>query len=452
MSTVAAIATPPGSGGIAVIRISGDDAAAVADRVFLGKVPIYKAQPYLMQYGKIVDKNGEVLDRGLCVIMRAPHSFTGEDVVELHIHGGRLLAERVLECVLKAGAEMAAPGEFTKRAFLNGKLDLTRAEAVADIIGSKTELQLNKAVNQLEGRLSLEINRIRDRIVDILAQIMVFADYPEEDIESVQKQDFINLLEDTEKSLTDLLNTAKSGIIIREGLLCVIAGKPNTGKSSLLNALLGDERAIVTDVAGTTRDAVIETVNIDGIAVTLCDTAGLRKAEGLAEEIGQKKALQYIDDADLCLMVYDVTNITPEDEEIFNTIKEKKHIVVYNKIDKLSSNVDVNRNEDTPPSLYVSAKTGEGIDILKKEILRISLGGELDAGHRAMITNLRQRDAAARARELVSVALSAIRQDVPADLAAGDLEAALMALGEIDGQTVSDEVVDRIFSRFCLGK
>ncbi len=445
LSTVAAIATPPGTGGIAIIRISGGDAVKVADALFKGKTPLDKVKPYYMQYGKIHNPKGELLDNGLCVVMRAPASFTGEDVVELHIHGGRLLSERVLEAALLAGAEMAPPGEFTKRAFLNGKLDLTQAEAVADIIGGKTELALNRAVNQLEGGLSDEINRIRDLVLDILSQIMVFADYPEEDIDTLKKQDFIRMLKDALNALSTLLNTAKGGIMLREGLLCVIAGRPNTGKSSLMNALLGEDRAIVTDIAGTTRDAVEQNINMGGIPVTLCDTAGIRRAEGEAEEIGVRKAMEYIENADICLMVYDSSDIG--DEEIYETIKDKKHINVFNKNDlkRISSCGDA-------PWVSVSAKTGDGIDLLKKEIVRIAADGGVDFSAKSMITNLRQRDAAARAAEYIRAALNAINQDIPADLAAGDLESALSALGEIDGRTVSDEVVERIFERFCLGK
>lgn len=444
--TIAAIATPIGNGGIAIIRISGNESSNIADKVFRGKTPVSLSEPYKMQYGKVLDRQGKLLDKALCVYMKAPHSFTGEDTVEIHCHGGYFSAKKILDTVLFCGASMASPGEFTKRAFLNGKLDLTQAEAVSDLICAKTDEAFSEAVNRLDGALSREINSVRDVILDITAQLLVAADYPEEDIDFILRNEFLLSLKKIEKVLEDLITSANTGVYLKNGIFCVITGKPNAGKSSLLNALCGREKAIVTDIAGTTRDVVEEYINIGGIEVHLCDTAGIREAEGI-EGIGVGKAREYIEKADICIALLDASNYTDEDREIKELVKGKKHIVVANKSD--IAKLDTGGSDDI---LSVSAKTGDGINELKNKILSLATDGDLYSAERAMLTNTRQKESCMRAKEVISSAISTLDEGFPADLAASDLESAAFSLGEITGLTVSEEIIDKIFLKFCLGK
>jgi tRNA modification GTPase len=445
-NTIAAIATPRGSGGVAVIRVSGGDAVSICEKVLAGKKDLKDCASYFMNYGRAVDESGGTVDRVLYVVMRAPHSFTGEDVVEIHAHGGIVNVEKILSLVLRAGAAMAGRGEFTKRAFLNGKLDLAQAEAVADIINSKTELALYGAVNQLEGKLSADINEIRNTLVSLAAEIGVSADYPEEDIDFAAKNQILEKLSGIYNKINSLTKSAQKGKIIREGVSCAIIGRPNTGKSSLLNALLGERRAIVTNEEGTTRDIVEEYVDMDGVAVKLGDTAGLRTAMGEAEEIGINMAREYAMKSDLCILVVDGTNITSEDEEILSFIKDKKHLIAINKSDIMKAKFK-NYN-----GINISAKTGEGIPVLMRETAKLALGGEDTKPCREMITNLRHLEAAYRGEKSVLNAVETINSGFPADLALSDIENAIFSFGEITGQSVSEEIVEKIFSEFCLGK
>ncbi|MBQ7037032.1 MAG: tRNA uridine-5-carboxymethylaminomethyl(34) synthesis GTPase MnmE [Clostridia bacterium] len=448
--TIAAIATPKGTGGVAVIRISGPDALLVADKVFKGKTKPSSAPAYFLQYGQI--HHGNVpLDMGMCVSMYAPHSFTGENVAELHTHGGIRVTESVLDAVLDAGARIALPGEFTRRAFINGKMDLTEAEAVGDLIHAEGDLAAKAAVNQLKGRLSEKINAIRDGIIDLTARLSVAADYPEEDIDYITLARFTEELSQIKNALQSLVSSARGGQMIREGVRCAIVGRPNTGKSSLLNAIVGSYRAIVTSAAGTTRDIVEEVVSMGGIAVKFGDTAGIREGEGEAEKVGIEMARSYVEDADFCLVVLDSARIEAEDEEILNLAKDKPHIVVLNKTDLMQY-----EGQFDAPTVRISTLTGEGLDEMEKEILSlldsISEGDSLRRADAVRLTNTRQRDAAQKAKESVSMALSTIEDGFPPDLVAVDLENAAAHLGEIVGLSVSDEVIGRIFEKFCLGK
>ena len=449
--TIAAIATPRGTGGVAVIRISGQDAARIADAVFRAKTPPSLATPYLMQYGSVMDGE-KILDKGMCVMMRAPHSFTGEDVAELHIHGGMLLAESVLQAVLDCGARLALPGEFTRRAFLNGKLDLARAEAVGDLIHGTADRALTAAVNQLSGKLSEKINAIRDAIVDLTARLNVAADYPEEDIDYLEGDNFSRELTAISEDLGRLVASARGGILLHDGVRCAIVGRPNTGKSSLLNAMTGTYRAIVTPAAGTTRDIVEATVQIGGMAVTLGDTAGLREGTDEAERLGISLAKSYVETADFCLVVLDAARVADADREILELAAEKPHIIVLNKTDIASYDGDFHA-----PTVAVSALTGEGLPALEKEIIKLLessflMGDALRSTDMALITNTRQRDGAVKAKESVDFARKTLENGFPPDLTAVDLENAAAALGEIIGLTVSEEVISRIFEKFCLGK
>lgn len=448
--TIAAVATPRGTGGVAVIRISGPEALAVADRVFAAKTKPSAAQPRLLQYGKIC-AGGAVLDMGMCVSMPAPHSFTGEDVCELHIHGGAHLTERVLQAVLDAGARLALPGEFTRRAFINGKLDLTRAEAVGDLIHAEADMAATAAVNQLEGRLSGKICAVRDKIIDLTARLSVAADYPEEDIDYLSLDGFAAELREVIAELDGLIASAKGGQMLREGVRCAIVGRPNTGKSSLLNAIVGSYRAIVTAAAGTTRDIVEEVVSMGGVAVKFGDTAGLREGEGEAEKMGIEMARNYVKNADFCLVVLDSSRVEAEDREILDFVQDKPHLVVLNKNDIAHFSGDF-----AAPCVHLSAASGEGLEELEAAILALldSMleGDSLRRADAVRLTNTRQRDAAVKARESAGLALSTIENGFPPDLTAVDLENAAAALGEIVGLSVSDEVISRIFEKFCLGK
>jgi len=448
--TITAIATPRGTGGVAVIRISGPEALQIADKVFFAKTQPSKAQPRFMQYGKI-QANGAAIDMGMCVSFHAPHSFTGEDTVELHTHGGAHLTERVLETVLDAGARLALPGEFTKRAFINGKLDLARAEAVGDLIHADADLAVTAAVNQLDGQLSEKINTIRDSVIDLTARLSVAADYPEEDIEYLSLSDFAEELRGIIAELDKLIASARGGRMVREGVRCAIVGRPNTGKSSLLNAIVGTYRAIVTAAAGTTRDIVEEVVSLGGIAVKFGDTAGLREGEGEAEQMGIEMARDYVQSADFCLVVLDSSRVEDADMEILEFVKDKPHIVVLNKNDLTKFSGDF-----AAKSVQVSTVTGEGLDVLETEILAlldsILEGDSLRRADAVRLTNTRQRDAAVKARDAAALALSTVEDGFPPDMCAVDLENAAAALGEIVGLSVSDEVISRIFEKFCLGK
>ena len=445
--TVAAVSTAHGVGGVAVIRVSGADAAPICDKIFFGKTPLPAAQPYLMQYGSIKNLSGELIDRVLCVYMKAPNSYTGEDTVEIHCHGGLIVTEKVLGAVIEAGAYLAAPGEFTKRAFLNGKIDLAEAEAVGDIISAETDLSLTEAVNRLGGTLSNEINRIRDEILDITAQILVTADYPEEDIDTETAAGFAKMIKKALEYTERLLETSKRGKFIKDGVKCALVGRPNTGKSSLLNALSGEEKAIVTDIEGTTRDIVEQRIAEDGIVITLYDTAGIRESGGEIEKIGIKKSLDFIKEADICIAVMENGNINSEDMEILSLVKDKKHIIVLNKNDINDEDGGIEGE-----TLSISAKTGAGLDILRKKIVELVTDGAKSSAERAMITNMRQKEALLRAAESLKGALEVIEGGFPIDIAASDLENAASSLGEITGETVNDEIIDKIFSKFCLGK
>ncbi len=448
--TIAAVATPRGTGGVAVIRISGPEAFSVAGRVFAGKMAPSEAPANFLQYGKI--RSGEeLLDMGMCVCMHAPHSFTGEDVCELHIHGGMQVTEAVLEATLDAGARLAMPGEFTRRAFLNGKLDLAEAEAVGDLIHAQADLAARTAVNQLSGKLSEKINDIRDRVIDLVAQLSVAADYPEEDIDYLTTVRFSEALSENIAELDTLIASARDGRMIREGARCAIVGRPNTGKSSLLNALVGSYRAIVTPAAGTTRDIVEEMVSIGGVAVKFGDTAGLREGEGEAEKMGIEMAKAYVKEADFCLAVFDSGHVGEADKEILAFLEDMPHIVVLNKSDIAGYD-----GAFSVPSVAVSAKTGAGIPELAAEISALldtlSHDGSLRRADAVRLTNTRQRDAAVKAREALCLARKTVEDGFPPDLAAVDLENAVAFLGEIVGLSVSEEIIGRIFEKFCLGK
>ena len=451
-STIAAIATPHGTGGISVIRVSGDESINICDKIFKAKSgkKLKDAKTHTIHYGNIV-LNDEVVDEVLVSVMRAPNTFTREDTVEINCHGGLLVTEKVLLSTISAGASLASAGEFTKRAFLNGRIDLSQAEAVIDIINSPSTLALSVAANQLGGALSSDINALRDTILEILAQINVTVDYPEEDIDDVEKNILISKLEDIKKKIQDLLETSHRGKLIKDGINTVICGKPNVGKSSILNLLARDSRAIVTDIAGTTRDVIEERIKLGNVVLNVYDTAGIRNTEDTIESLGIDKSRECIKNAELVLFVCDsVSGIEDADKEIFETLSDKNVIIIFNKSDV--------KIQDTKSAfggykeINLSAKTGDGLDELSSVIEEMFNLGKISPKDNNAITNLRHKEALSAALTSVSAAISALYNFTPYDIVSIDLSDCASFLGEITGKTVSDEIVDKIFARFCLGK
>lgn len=453
--TIAAISTAQGAGGIAVIRVSGDKAIEIADKVFFGKDKLADAPTHTVHYGFIKNAEGEKVDEALVTLMRAPRTFTREDVVEISVHGGITSSNDVLDTLIKAGAHMAEPGEFTKRAFLNGRIDLSQAEAVIDIINAKNELSKRNALSQLGGALSAEIADVRKKLLYLAAQMQVTIDYPDEDLEDITIDEIRNIAEECYKTADRLLKTADSGKIIRDGIKTAIVGKPNVGKSSLLNSLSRTDRAIVTDVAGTTRDIIEEYINLNGIPLLLVDTAGIRQTDDVVEKIGVERSKQSIDDADLVIAVLDGSALLDdEDREVLTATRGKKRIILINKTDlgesKYTESVKAKAGDSRV--LEVSAKTGMGLDKLEELIREIYNLGELTGGNGAVITNMRHKSALSNAKSALLRAVNAIDAGMPSDIASIDINSAIESLGEITGETVSEDIVNTIFHEFCVGK
>ena len=436
--TIAAISTPQGNGGIAVIRISGNDAVKVADKVFFGSKKLADCDTHTVHYGFIKNEKGEKVDEVLATVMLAPKTFTREDVVEISTHGGSTASRAV-----------------TKRAFLNGRIDLSQAEAVIDIINSTNELAQRNALSQLEGSLSKEIENVRNELVHLAAQMQVTIDYPDEDLEDITTDDIRNVAHDCKNRVNKLLSTADSGKILRDGIKTVIVGKPNVGKSSLLNSLAREERAIVTDIAGTTRDVIEEYINLDGIPLMLIDTAGIRNTDDTVEKIGVEKSIKSIEKADLVVVMIDGSGFFgDEDVEVLHATKNKKRIVLINKTDLGQSKYveAVKAKANGSVVIEVSAKTGMGLDILADEIRKVYNFGELAREDSAVITNMRHKTALIKAGEALGRVVEAIDMNMPSDIASIDINIAIDALGEITGETVSDDIVTAIFHSFCVGK
>ena len=445
MSTIAAISTPFGSGGIAVIRISGDEAFCVADRFFDCQKAkrLFEVNANTVHYGKVYDKDRKLIDNALATVFKGPHSYTGEDTVEISCHGGILIAKKVLKSAIDHGAVLAERGEFTKRAFLNGKLDLSQAEGVIDLINSVSDRGAEAAVFQLEGRLSVKINEMREKLLNLAAHLQAYVDFPEEEIEELSTENVSDLLTGITSDCDRLIKSADYGKILKDGVPVAVIGKPNVGKSSLLNCLSGEEKAIVTDVAGTTRDIVEEYINIDGFAVKLMDTAGIRQTDDLVESIGVKRSISAAEDAAFVLAVFDNSKpLNDEDKEILEFIKDKKHVIVLNKSDLGS----VNDLE----GVKMSAKNGDGFDNLAEKIKEMISENNVKDGE--VITNERHYQCLVKCSEHLKEALSASQSGIPLDMIGIDIELSIEALGEIVGLTVSEEIVDKIFHNFCLGK
>ncbi|MCL6612507.1 MAG: tRNA uridine-5-carboxymethylaminomethyl(34) synthesis GTPase MnmE [Peptococcaceae bacterium] len=451
--TIAAISTPLGEGGVGIIRISGKEAFKVARKVFRPARPKdWLKETYRLHYGHVVDGNtGKVIDEVLVSVMKAPRTYTREDVVEINCHGGIVPLRETLKAVLAAGARPADPGEFTKRAFLNGRLDLTQAESVIDIIRSKTGESLKMAVSQLEGRLSRRIREIQDRVLGLLAGLEAAVDFPEDEIEEKEIEQLSETAGEIIRDLDGLIDDAETGRIYREGIRTIIAGRPNVGKSSLLNALLGRERAIVTDIPGTTRDVIEETLNIKGIPLVLMDTAGLRETMDLVERIGVEKARELLAGADLVLFVAEASEgLTREDREILKGMDRAKTILIFNKTD-LRRDIRAPEAEGLP-SVEISALTGEGLKALENKIEEVVAGGRIKSPESVIVSSARHEDAIRRARKHMEDFMASAAAGIPADLLSIDVRSSWEALGEITGTTLTEDLLERIFNDFCIGK
>ena len=456
MSTIVSISTAPGIGGIGIVRMSGENTFKILEKIFKPKKEqkIDKIKGYTIKYGHIVE-NDEIIDEVLVSYFKAPRSYTTEDMCEINSHGGNFIMKKILEICLKNGAELAEPGEFTKRAFLNGRIDLAQAESVIDVINAKSEKEAQSGINQLEGFLSNEIKSIKQEIMDVLVNIEVTIDYPEYDVPEVQKQEISKMLDSISKKLEKLEKSFDNGKIIKDGIKTAIIGKPNAGKSSLLNAILKENRAIVTDIEGTTRDTIEEFVTINGIPLKLIDTAGIREGKDEVEKIGIEKSIKAANEADLIIAIFDSSKeLSDEDMEILDLIKDKKTIILLNKID-LKPVIDEN-NEKLKNVinniLKISALNKKGIEDIYNKISEMFKLNEINFDNDILITNVRHKNIISKAIEDVKKANETFNIDMPIDIIAINLKLILDDLGEITGEVVTDDVINEIFSKFCLGK
>ena len=451
--TIAAISTPKGEGGIAIIRISGDKSFEILDKIFVKKNPNANLGCYKLNYGFI--KDGEkTVDEVMAVRLKAPKSYTCEDIVEINCHGGTLVSEKVLELVLRNGARHAESGEFTKRAFMNGRIDLSQAEAVMDIIQGKTEKSVSLSLDQLRGDLRDKVNQFKKALLDITAHVNVVLDYPEEGIDDPLPAELRNNLEKVYEEANRLIDSYDTGKKIKEGIKTVIVGKPNVGKSTLLNALLHEERAIVTHVAGTTRDVIEEIINIKGVPLVLVDTAGIRKTDDIVENIGVEKSKQFIGKADLVLLVLDASKeLENEDIEVINQIKEnkKKVIVLLNKID-LNKKINL-AGHNLENIVEISAKDNIGIEDMQEKIYSYIVEEDVEnSSEKLIITNIRHKTALEKTKDAIKNIFETIDMGLPMDLISVDLKEALDSLSEITGEISSEDILDHVFGNFCVGK
>ncbi|KNY29734.1 tRNA uridine-5-carboxymethylaminomethyl(34) synthesis GTPase MnmE [Pseudobacteroides cellulosolvens] len=454
--TIAAISTPPGTGGIGIIRISGEKSFKIASRIFKGAVEFENIKTHTINYGKIIDPSShETLDEVLVSKMKRPASFTKEDVVEINCHGGIIVLRKILGLIVKEGARIAEPGEFTKRAFLNGRIDLSQAEAVIDLINSKTDAGSKAALNQLEGKLSKKLKEVREKLIELIAHIEVTVDYPEHDIEEITGDMVYESLKPIKSLIYNISETFENGRMIREGLNVVIVGRPNVGKSSLLNELSGKNKAIVTDIPGTTRDIIEEYINIKGIPIKLIDTAGIRETEDVVERIGVERAKKAVNESDLTIMMIDgEAGIISEDIEIFNEVRNKRNIVILNKID-ISSNDKIKEIENYFKDynlIKISIKTGSGIEKIEEELTGLFNKGSLRLNDEILLTNIRHKNMIDKCMVSIDNALSAYDGGMPLDMITIDIKDAAYYLGQITGESVNEQVLNEIFKRFCIGK
>lgn len=460
METIAAISTAMGNGGIGIIRMSGKESFKILEKIFRNnkgkKIDLNKIKGYTIQYGTIVNsKTEEKIDEVLVSFFKNPKSYTREDMCEINSHGGMVVEKQILEQCLKNGAILAEPGEFTKRAFLNGRIDLSQAESIMDLINSKTEKESKASINQLQGDLSNRINEIRHDLLDIMADIEASIDYPEYDIEEVTNSKALGILENTKNKLENLKDTFRSGKILKEGIKTAIIGKPNAGKSSLLNKILKEERAIVSEIEGTTRDTIEEFITIKGIPLKIIDTAGIRKTSDKIEEIGVKKALDIAKDAELVLVILDNSkDLTEEDKEILKLAESKNSIILLNKVDLKENNLENSEElkKLNKKIIKISAKNGNGIEELYNEIENMFQIKNLETDGEIIITNIRHKNQIEYAINNIDEAMNAVKSNLPIDIISISIKQTLEDLGKITGENVSEDIINEIFSKFCLGK
>lgn len=451
--TIAAISTAQGTGGIGIIRISGEKAFYIADGIFKGKKPFDAIRSHSITFGKIIDpQNGEKIDEVLISKMKKPNTFTRENIVEINCHGGLTVIRKILELVVKQGARLAEPGEFTKRAFLNGRIDLSQAEAVIDLINSKTFESSKAALSQLEGKLSEKIKAARNRLIELIAHIEVTIDYPEHDIEEITGKMVYDEIKDVRYNLTQIVKDFERGKVIREGVNVVITGRPNVGKSSLLNGLVGKNKAIVTDIPGTTRDIIEEYININGIPVRLIDTAGMRETEDEVERIGVERAERALEHADLVLMLLDSSEgINEEDFKILGKIGDTRAIILLNKVD-MGNKINGSLLPSEIKKIRISVKEGIGMDELEEAIIGLIIKGGINTGNEVLVTNIRHKSLIDKAISDINEACGSYECSMPLDCITIDIKNAAESLGQITGESVSEDVMQSIFSKFCIGK
>lgn len=456
--TIVGISTPPGEGAIGIVRMSGDNALDIIKKLFINKKHerVSTFENRKLTYGMIIDGE-DIIDEVLVACMKAPHTFTREDIVEINCHGGVVPIRRIVEVILNNGCRMADPGEFTKRAFLNGRLDLAQAESIMDMISAKTSKGFDVAFQQMEGVLSKTVREIREELLKVLAHVEVNIDYPDEDIEELTYSDLINNLNKIKPTIDHLLSSSDAGKIIRDGLSTVIVGKPNVGKSSLLNALLRESRAIVTEVAGTTRDIIEEYLNIDGIPIKIIDTAGIRKTEDVVEKIGVERSKEFFNKADLVLVMLNAGEaLTDDDREILSVIHDKEVIVLINKTD-LDPKIDYDElstliGEHSERIIKISVTTGAGIELVEKAISSLVYKGDVKKDENTYVTNIRHKNALEKASKSITDAIQSAEVNMALDFIEVDIKDTYEFLGEITGDTLEENVIDKIFSNFCLGK
>ena len=454
MSTIAAISTAPGIGGIGIIRMSGENCFDVLEKIFKQKnsQKIEDIKGYSIKYGTIVDGD-ELIDEVLVSYFKAPKSYTAENMCEINSHGGVIIMNKILDLCVRNGAELAEPGEFTKRAFLNGRMDLSQAEAVIDVINAKTDKEAKISLEQLEGNLSEKIKSIRKTIISVMADIEATIDYPEYDLEEVTNAKISKILDEVDIILDSLEKSFYNGKILREGISTAIIGRPNAGKSSLLNLILNEERAIVTDIEGTTRDTIEEYISIDGVPLKIIDTAGIRNASDEVERIGVQKAIEIAKKSDVVIAIFDVSRqLNKEDNDILELLKDKNSIILLNKIDldrkvSLEDIKSVNK-----PIVEISTKTREGLEELYSEISKLFKLKDIANDGETIVSNVRHKNIIINSRKNLGKARETIRTNMPIDIISGHLKEILEELGKITGETVTEDVIAEIFSKFCLGK
>ncbi len=454
MNTIVAISTAQGNAGIGIIRLSGEKSFNVLKKIFVPKNKSEELKGYTLKYGSIINpKNNELVDEVLVSYFISPKSYTTENMCEINSHGGSVILRKILNLCLENGAILAEPGEFTKRAFLNGRIDLSQAEAVIDLINAKSEKEVNESAKQLKGVLANKINKIKDNLMSIIVDIEASIDYPEYDVEEVTNHRALSVLEQIKNELKNLEETFENGKIIKDGIKVAIIGKPNVGKSSLLNTMLNEDRAIVSNIEGTTRDTIEEYINLKGIPLKIIDTAGIRASKDEIEKIGIKKSKEIANDADFVIVMLDSTRpIEKEDEEILKMLENKNGVVLINKIDVGENKIEKNELLDEKEIIEISAKEGIGINQLYDEIIKQFNLGKLNNENEFIITNIRHKEQIKKSLKNVNKAIETIKNSIPIDIIQVYIREAWEDLGEITGETISENMIKEIFSKFCLGK